>query len=63
MAMICGTLGRECNGCMRCEKEAEIVGICESCREEIHAGEDYYDINGDLLHDDCLLNWARKYRR
>lgn len=63
MAMICGTLGRECNGCMLCEKEAEVVGICESCREEIHAGEDYYDINSDLLHEDCLLDWARKYKR
>ena len=48
---------------MNCEKEAEIVGICESCREEIRADETYYDIEGDLLHEDCLLDWAWKYRR
>lgn len=63
MAMICETLGRECDGCMSCKKEAEVVGICESCRKEIHAREYYYDIEGDLLHEDCLLDWAWKYRR
>lgn len=62
MAMSCATLGRECDGCLDCEKEAEVVGICEACREEIHAGEDYYDIEGDLLHEDCLLDWAWKYK-
>lgn len=62
MAMSCVTLGRECSGCMSCEREAEVVGICEACREEIHAGDDYYDIEGDLLHEDCLLDWAWKYK-
>lgn len=62
MAMTCVTLGRECDGCMSCEREAEAVGICEACREEIRAGEDYYDIEGDLLHEDCLLDWAWKYK-
>lgn len=63
MAMTCVTLGHECDGCMNCEKEAEVVGTCEACREEIREDETYYDIEGDLLHEDCLLDWAWKYRR
>ena len=63
MALTCISQGRECNGCRNCETQAEIVGICESCRGEIRADETYYDIEGDLLHEECLLDWACKYRR
>ena len=63
MALTCISQGRERNGCRNCETQAEIVGICESCRGEIRADETYYDIEGDLLHEECLLDWAWKYRR
>ena len=63
MALTCISQGRECNGCRNCETQAEIVGICESCRGEIRADETYYDIEGDLLHEECLLDWAWKYSR
>ena len=63
MALTCISQGRVCVGCGNCETQAEIVGFCESCREEIRADETYYDIEGDLLHEECLLDWAWKYRR
>lgn len=52
----------ECDGCMLCEKPAKVVGHCEACHEEIYAGEEYYDIEGELVHDDHLREWAEKYR-
>ena len=62
MALTCVSGGRECDGCQDCFPEPPVIGTCEACRAEIHAGEDHYNIEGDLLHDDCLLDWAWKYR-
>lgn len=31
---------------------AEVVGTCEGCGEEIIQGEDYFGLDGDLVHDD-----------
>lgn len=62
MAMICVSGCRECDGCGRCEKESEVIGYCAHCDEPIYEGEDYYDIEGDvILHEDCLTDWARQY--
>lgn len=63
MAMICVSGCRECTGCMACEAEPQTVGTCEHCNEPIYAWEDHYDIEGELLHDDCLVDWADKYRK
>ena len=40
----------------------EVIGICESCGEPIQDGESYYDCDGSLVHEECLLDWAEKYR-
>ena len=32
--------------------EPEIVGECEGCGGDIYEGEDIYDFNGALLHQD-----------
>lgn len=62
MAMHC-IHGGECTGCNRCEPKPQIVGYCAHCKEAIYAWEDHYNIEGDtLLHDDCLVDWANKYR-
>ena len=53
--------GRECTGCGACH-ETRAVGICEHCGEEIHEGEEYYDIEDVMLHEDCLYDWAKQYK-
>lgn len=60
---ICVSGCRECDGCGRCEQEAEVIGYCVHCDEPVYADEAHYDIEGDLLHDDCLGDWASKYRK
>lgn len=62
MAMIC-IHGGECDGCMNCLREPDPIGKCTQCGTDIFPGDDYYNIEGDtLLHDDCLVDWADKYR-
>ena len=43
------------------EDEGVVVGKCEHCGEEILDWHDRYDIEGVLLHGDCLYDWAKKY--
>ena len=62
MAMTCVTLGRECDGCMNCEKAAEVVGTCAACGDEIYEDDDRYEIYGELVHEDCLREWAEGFR-
>lgn len=40
----------------------EVIGKCEHCGDDIYADEDYYDIEGEIIHEDCLREWAEKYR-
>ena len=61
MAMVCVTAGRECDGCQECI-EREIIETCSICHEDIYAGEDYLDIEGEVLHRDCLEEWAEQFR-
>lgn len=61
MAMICIHGGAECSGCMHCQGEAQTVGQCSECKGLIYADEDYYRIEGETVHEDCLTAWARKY--
>lgn len=43
------------------DDEGEVVGKCEHCGEDILDTHARYDIEGVLLHEDCLSGWARKY--
>ena len=61
MAMTC-VHGGECTGCMSCQVSEEI-GYCAECGEPIEYGEDHYDIEGEKIHEDCLRDWADKYRK
>ena len=38
-------------------------GTCSHCGEDVYDYEDYYDIDGELLHDDCLRGWAEQYKK
>lgn len=44
-------------------RERRRVGRCVCCYEPIYDIEGYYDINGELLHDDCLHEWAAQYKK
>lgn len=41
--------------------EPSVIGKCEHCGDYIYADEDYYDIEGEIIHEDCLREWAEKY--
>lgn len=38
-------------------------GRCLHCGEDIYDYEDYYDVDGILLHEDCLFDWAAQYKK
>ena len=60
MAMNCVFFG-PCTGCMMCQKEPKEIGRCKVCKEPIYEDENYYDIHDELIHEDCLSDWAQKY--
>lgn len=41
--------------------EDVVIGYCACCGGEIYEGEDIYEIDGDLIHDDCLSEYAEKF--
>ena len=42
-------------------RDVKKVGICERCKEPIYGWEDYYDIEGVLLHYDCEFGYMARY--
>lgn len=60
--MWCRSGAHECDGCMACHSEPRAIAKCSVCGEDIVAGEDFYDIDGETIHDDCLREWAEQYR-
>ena len=38
-------------------------GKCVHCGADIHDYDDHYDFDGDLVCDDCLIDWARKFKK
>lgn len=38
------------------------IGTCAGCGGDIYDDESYYDIDGELVHEDCLDRWAEQYR-
>lgn len=61
MSFPCVKGGRECDGCMACKKQAEVIGYCAECDEEIVEGESHYNFYGELVHYECLREWAERY--
>ncbi|MEG2687390.1 MAG: hypothetical protein RR954_09790 [Christensenellaceae bacterium] len=37
------------------------IGYCVVCKEEVYAGEEYYEIDSELVHDECLDEYAHQY--
>lgn len=61
MSYACVRGKAECDGCMMCEKELEALGYCAECDEPVYVDQEHYDIEGELVHDECLTDWAKKY--
>lgn len=61
MSLSCVSGGKICNGCMACQVEPEPIGRCW-CGASIHADERYYEIDGVMIEEDCLREWAEQYR-
>lgn len=42
--------------------EPEFVGTCEGCGHLIFKGEEHFDYEGDLIHDDssCVMDYFKK---
>lgn len=62
MAMICVSGCHECDGCMMCQIQDEMVATCGERGEPIYEGEDYYKFSdGEAVHDDCVLDYIREH--
>ncbi len=48
---------------MERKRERHYKGECIHCREAVYDYDDHYDMEGDLLHEDCLYGWAEQYKK
>lgn len=56
-------LDAECyNEEMECRRKRSRRGRCAICGGDINSFDDYYNVYGELLCDDCLLDWAAQFR-
>ncbi|GIM28430.1 hypothetical protein CPJCM30710_10960 [Clostridium polyendosporum] len=44
-------------------EEALPIGECECCNSGIMPWEDYYDIEGILIHDDCGVDYLQQFKK
>lgn len=44
-------------------EEGESIGKCVCCRTDIMNYEDYYDIDGLLVHDDCGIDFLNEFKK
>lgn len=64
MAYSCALhLKEECDGCGACEEEIPSGKICAVCRRMICCGEEYYDIAGEAVCGECVIDYVRRYAR
>ena len=40
--------------------EDKVFGYCDHCGGEIYEGEEVYEIDGNIIHEDCLLDYVRE---
>lgn len=62
MALVCLLQSRECDGCQECQRAPQAIGVCAACGDDIYEDEDHYEIDGELVHEDCLELWAGEYK-
>ena len=44
-----------------CQRDPAVIGKCAACGDTIYDDDMYYDIEGDLIHENHLDKWASKY--
>jgi len=40
-----------------------VVDRCDICGYSILEGDEYYDFDGDIVCEECLLDYAHRYRK
>ncbi|MEN0648882.1 hypothetical protein NSQ82_07615 [Caldifermentibacillus hisashii] len=47
------------------EEEPKVVGYCEGCGEKIYEGDDVYDYDGGMIHQDssCCMDYVANMSR
>jgi hypothetical protein len=43
--------------------EESSLGVCEHCGKDIYSDSDYYELEDVLVHDDCILDYIRQFKR
>ena len=46
---------------MRPKYDEHYICDCPVCREPVMEWDDRYDIDGEIIHEDCLYAWAEKF--
>lgn len=41
--------------------EDKVFAMCDQSGGEIYEGEEYYEIEGDRVHEDCLLDYVKEH--
>ena len=52
---------RICTGCRACETGGRIIGTCRCCGEDILDTDERYEFGNELIHRDCLTDWADEF--
>ena len=61
MAAICKSGFRECDGCMSCQSNDPVYLDYEN--DPIYPGDTYYDIDGDIIQEDNIMDYLDRFRR
>lgn len=38
-------------------------GVCAVCNQPIPTWDTYYEIEDELIHDDCIYDWTSQFRK
>lgn len=44
-------------------EENETICYCAHCTDNVFVGETVYEINDETIHEDCLKDWAKPFRK
>ena len=44
-------------------KELIIFDTCDECGREIYANKEYYDFDGIIICENCLYDYARRFKK
>ncbi|MBE6778319.1 MAG: hypothetical protein E7541_02930 [Ruminococcaceae bacterium] len=60
MALSCALMSRECTGCGGCRDGIAGRLFCHYCGRVLLTGEDYLDLEGEAMCEDCQLQHQRE---